>query len=337
MSEILKEPPFFIVGAGRSGTTLVRSLLNAHSRLAVPPETHFMKRAYKDQRHGDDAPADFDFFWQELIRWRRFRDLGVENSEVLKFIEMVGQRDFKTVFAAMLRAYAELTRKSRAGEKTPSHHRHLDRLFGWFPDAQIIVIQRDPRAVVASQLRSPWVREQRAPARVTASLVRRARLFHVANHAMLWMEAYDQNLANAERDPRFRTIAYERLVAEPAAEVRGLCRFLGEVYEPSMLQDRTAARDRASARPPPGWEAWVEQHHAHASRAVSADGQQKWREELSEREVAVIEAVCGHRMAAMGYQAEGKPGWYDRCVAAAVRAADDVETQLRRRLPSRGY
>ena len=336
MPNVFEEPPFFIVGSGRSGTTLVRSLLDAHPRLAVPPETHFMARVERDRAQDGDAPADFDAFWHDLVRWSRFRDLGVDPSDVRQRIERAGRRDFKTVFAAMLRAYADRFGKPRAGEKTPSHYRHVDRLFAWFPGVRIVVVQRDPRAVVASQLRSPWVVEQQVPTRRLQPLVRRLRLFHVAEHAALWMEAYDRHLARADRDPRFHVVAYERLVADAATELGRLCEFLGEAYEPAMLHERNGTRDALVAKhAPPTWRSWVDEHHSRASGAISADGRETWRSELSEREIALIEGLCGPRMAKLGYQPEAGRHNGGARLANTLLAAEGGEARLRRWLGRR--
>lgn len=335
MTELLNEAPFFIVGSGRSGTTLVRSLLNAHPRLAVPPETHFMRRAARRRGADPEAPPDFEAFWRELVRWRRFRDLGVDPDEVRRLVDRAGRQDFKTVFAALLRAYADRTGKPRAGEKTPGHHRYLDRLFAWFPDARIIVVQRDPRAVVASHLRSPWVADHLAARRPTAPIVPRSRLFHVAERATRWMQAYDHHLAAFADDPRFLVVAYERLVAEPVAELRRICEFLGESYEPAMLGERAAGGDTTPATAPAGWYAWEVEHHARAAGAISNDSRERWREDLSAREIAWIEALCTPRMTILGYRPESDRGRAGARLAGTLLLAADAEGHARRWLRRR--
>ena len=65
--------PIFVVGSGRSGTTLVRAMLAAHSRIAVPPETHYVKFTDSFDAKTRDAPEDFTTFWQTLIARRQPR------------------------------------------------------------------------------------------------------------------------------------------------------------------------------------------------------------------------------------------------------------------------
>ena len=299
MTEILQEPPFFVVGHGRSGTTLVRSKLAAHSRLAVPPETHYMARVAKADPTAD-APADFDACWERLIVWRRFLDLGVDPDRVLALIDAGGARDYRSIFAAMLRAYGEAAGKPRVGEKTPGNYRHLHRLFAWFPGARIVVMRRDPRAVVASQVRSPWITEQMEAQ--GGSLLRRRRLFHIIEQAWLWEEAYQRYLTQAETDPRMLIVAYEDVVARPAAELQRLCEFLGETFEPAMM----AGQDSGPARPAadhwsPEWQAWINEHEKKAAAGISPASLEKWRTELSPTEIAFVEQICASGMARFGY------------------------------------
>lgn len=324
-------PPFFIVGCGRSGTTLLQSLLSAHSRIAVTPETHFMKRAEREGARRRKAPADFDAFWRDLMAWSRFREMGVEPAHVLARIEAQGTRDFRTVFAAMLETYGEMTGKPRVGEKTPGHYQYIDMIFDWFPDTRIVAIRRDPRDVVASHLAAPWVTDQMAPGRLRAPFIRRLRAFHVAERALLWRRANDEILADAETDPRVHMVVYEDLVVRPEQELRRICDFLGESYEPGML----APRDDTPTMPVPTtdrirsqWGDWNHTHHARANAPVSAGSVGRWREKLSPSEAGLIEAICGPAMMRRGYRPE-MPGSPRRLLGQALLRAGLAEDRAR--------
>lgn len=139
----LVKDPIFIMGPGRSGTTLVRSMLSAHSRIAITPETHFMQ--WVDQREDvRTAPNNFASFWSKYTAWVRFADLGVDAGRCLELIDLQGERNFENIFRAVLAAYMERTGKPRVGEKSPSHVRYIGTLLNWFPEARILVMLRDP-------------------------------------------------------------------------------------------------------------------------------------------------------------------------------------------------
>lgn len=299
-------PPFFIVGHGRSGTTLVRTMLAAHSRLAVPPETHYLKWIDAFGAKQTETPADFDSFWTELCQRVQFRDLGVDPERVLALADAKGGRTFRGIFEAMLAAYAETEHKARAGEKTPGHYFYLDRIFRWWPDARIIVVRRDPRATIASHLKAPWVTQQLAQREPGTPLMQRYRLYHVAHHAKLWEKAYGRYLAPTD-DPRFHVVSYEDLVAEPAARIAEVASFLGEPFEPGMVERREALGGAAPETRRPEWQGWMREHEERSRAAVSTESLNKWRSALSPREISVIEAICGRTMEQFGYAPDNPP------------------------------
>lgn len=331
MTDILQEPPFFIVGHGRSGTTLVRAKLAGHSRLTVPPETHYMARIAREDP-ASEAPADFDTFWARLTGWRRFLDLKIDPERVLALADAGGRRTYRTIFAAMLRAYGDAAGKPRVGEKTPGNYRHLDRLFAWVPQAKIVAMRRDPRAVVASQIRSPWVSEQMEAQ--GGSWLRRRRLFHVVEQAHLWEEAYQRYLARAETDPRMLIVAYEDLVARPEAEMARLCDFLGERFEPEMLDER----EDIPAAPVSGHSSthsrtWAAEHRKRAASGIDTQSLEKWREQLSAAEIALVEEICAGGMARFGYaRSVHRPG--AGALGEGLLKLGGLETRARRRLRS---
>lgn len=328
MSDLPDANPFFIVGSGRSGTTLLRSILAAHSRLAVTPETHFVKRALRDGAAVAGEPRDFEAFWRDLIDWQRFRDLGVAPQAVLDRLN--GRRGFADILAAMLAAYGAANGKPRVGEKTPSHYRHIPLLLRWFPQARVIAIHRDPRAVVASHLKAPWVVDRLRPGTARAPLLPRARLFHVADRALLWMQAYDRFLPAVSVDRRVTMVAYEDLIARPEPTARRLCAFLGEAFEPGMLAERQGRVGQAAASGalPPAWSAWRGRHEDRAAGPISATGHDRWRAELAPTEIGMIEAVCGPRMERLGYAPEGPRSGALASLARALQVAGETEGRI---------
>lgn len=331
MNEATESPPFFIVGHGRSGTTLVRTMLAAHSRLAVPPETHYLKWTDEFGATRAEAPEDFDAFWTKLCGRMQFRDLDIDPDRVLALTPEHGGRTFRGVFGAMLAAYAEKEGKPRAGEKTPGHYFYLDRIFRWWPEARIVVVRRDPRATIASHLSAPWVTQQLEQREPGSPVMPRYRLFHVAHHAKLWNEAYGRILA-PRGDPRFHVVSYEDLVAEPAARIAEVAEFLGERFEPGMVERRDSLSGAAAEHRKTGeWRAWVREHEEKSKAEISTDGLEKWRSKLGAREVAVIEAICGRTMQRFGY-APDRPAVrriYPALLGLATLRASGVERRTR--------
>jgi hypothetical protein len=296
------ERPIFIVGPGRSGTTLMRSLLSAHSRIAVTPETHFM--SWAEQRGLEQgAPQDFEAFWEDYKAWTRFQDLEVDAAQCRELIERQGENSFRAIFHAVLLAYRAKAGKERVGEKTPGHTRFLSKLLSWYPDAQVIVMSRDPKAVVASQLRTHYVRKRLGPISLRHGIVTGNRTHEIAYYADDWTKIFTEHLAPWHGDPRFHRVHYEALVQNPEREMRAICSFLDEPYEPAMLTRRTSEE----VHPPAGamndekMEEWRQKHHAQSRAPISTDSLDKWKHHLSGVEVAMIEGQCNTTMRRLGY------------------------------------
>lgn len=284
---------------------MLRSVLSAHSRMVITPETHFMKEVEKEGGLDRGAPADFDAFWGSYADTIRFKDLGVDADRCLGLVDQLGERTFCNIFAALLTAYGERAGKERVGEKTPGHVHFLPQLLEWFPDARVIVMQRDPRAVVASQLRSPWVQKQFDSRSWRHGLVPGTRLYQVAYYADDWVGIYERIVPSWRGDSRVRVVSYEALVEDVESEVRALCDFLGEPFEPAMLgrrsSDSVPRPAGTEAMDDGAWREWRREHHAKTLRPVSSDSLDKWREGLTKTEVAMIEGWCFRGMRALGY------------------------------------
>lgn len=301
MSDVTLDRPIFIVGPGRSGTTLLRSLLSAHSRIAVTPETHFLKRAYLSDRKMR-APEDFDAFWQAYIGSTRFLDLGIDADECRRRILSAGDTSFRTIFSAVLASYADQSGKPRVGEKTPGHSAFLSVIFAWYPDARVIAIRRDPRAVVASQLKTPWVNEAMTASADGLSVLGGTRAEMVAYYARDWRHVYETQVAAWQGDPRLTLLAYEDLTRDPEGEMRRICEFLGEEFEPAMVEQKKEEQAPEPTTPVDAqWADWRREHHAKSRGRVTTESLEKWRSSLSDAEIAMIEGHCGRIMKRAGY------------------------------------
>src|SRR5689334_9016245 len=109
MLTVASDRPIFVVGAPRSGTTMLQLMLHAHARIAIPPETRFLMRAYEDRKSWGDLadPANR----RRLATWivegngTKFGDLGLDADEVREEI-VAGPPTLGSAMGIVFRAYA---------------------------------------------------------------------------------------------------------------------------------------------------------------------------------------------------------------------------------------
>ncbi len=299
--------PVFVVGTGRSGTTLMQSLLSAHPRVVIAPETHFMRRvARATPPGGGDEPTDFETFWREFTATVRFGDLGVDADRCLDLIDAQGRRTFRAVFVALLTAHAEVTGAARVGEKSPSHVRFMGELLAWFPHARFVIMRRDPRAVMASKLRNPFVTREIGARSLHGGIVLNGRTDVLRRHIDDYVHVHGRVVPQWATRPEVTVVAYEDLVTDPGTELRRVCAFLDEHYDPAMLTGGPAAPAAApSSLHDDRLDAWRRDHLDRARGPVNAASVGSWRETLTPTEVALIEAGCAEVMAEAGYRPSG--------------------------------
>lgn len=195
--------PIFIIGCPRSGTTLLRLMLDSHPRLSCGEETHFLR----------DLAATVGSHWPLLATY------GVSREDWLRRI-----RDLYEGFQA---DYMARRGKQRWAEKDPTYTLILPFIDQLFPDAQYVHLIRDAYDVVASfHDRWGYLGAMRVARTEWARYVRAGRSFGGTLPA-----------------DRYHEVRYERLVIEPEPTVRELLSFLGEEWDSAVIRFDEAPHD----------------------------------------------------------------------------------------------
>jgi Sulfotransferase family len=289
-----RKPPVFIVGAPRSGTTLLRRILNRHPALAVCEEIRFFEEIYA-RRSAFGALDTLDGrerFVRQLLLTARVRQQG-SDLEKLRGQLMEQGTGYREVFRCILQFYADSQGKSRCGDKSPMNAFVTETLCEWYPGAPIIHLVRDPRDVVASLQRMSWAPKS------------------IVNNAFFWVR-FNQGAERSQHRPEYLRVHYERLVEDPERELIRICSHIGEDYCDSLLTAESFA--------PYSWP-------RSASGAVTRERLGTWREQLTPQQVSVVEWITEARLAAYGYS----PSAGSLSVLAAVRAIIQAGVDLARR------
>jgi hypothetical protein len=297
--------PIFVVGASRSGTNLLRALLNEHSDVWISPETHYfddlrprLPGAGRTQLQSDDRKRCEDYFL--ALGHRAYGQDGDPTSsridrEKLRALaaELGGSGD--DYFQALCLLRARLRQKPRWGEKTPRHVYRITEMLEAFPDAKIICLVRDPRAVIASyrdwRHAGPKHAVWNDDAALAADRLRSQRSYNIILMSLLWRGVVRASHLAAERfgETRVYIQRFERLAADPEREARALCSWLELEYQPSMLAIPVVNSSYVSTGSESG---------------VSSEPVERWRTTLSMNEIGIIERCCGAMMDELDYRRE---------------------------------
>ncbi len=281
--------PFFILACDRSGTTLLRLMLNAHPRLCVPNESDFITELYdRVSEFGAVERVDnLDGLLDALFANPRYRLWKLDDQCVRQAAQRSDQ-SLRGIIESVFVCFAERDSKPRWGDKTPRYTVRVETLARLFPDAQIILLARDPRAVHASLKTVNW--HPHCP------------LFNANKWREYWIKA-TRDLSKYY-PLNHLVVKYEDLVAEPEAVLRRICEFLKEDYAESMLHYYQTARQHQ----PEDLE-----HHELTLLPVSTVPARKWMDTLNSYEIFVVEHITGDLMESLGY----KPSPAPNCLASA--------------------
>lgn len=283
------QPMPVIVGVPRSGTTLLRMMLDAHPALAIPPETGFLPTVARSASRPQTAGALADLICSS-VAWPDFHltehALRAELGRLRPFSAADGVRAF-------YRLYARRFGKPRWGEKTPGYGGCMAEISAFLPESRFVHLLRDGRDVAVS-VRRLWF----APGSDMTTLARD------------WRDRIETTRAQAAQVPHYLEVGYEKLVENPGAVLRRICDFLELEFDPAMLDYPRRAAERLAeheasydprGRLVVGKAArMAQQEWARAAPERSRIG--RWRTELTAEESATFEAAAGPLLRALGYE-----------------------------------
>ncbi len=273
-------PPLFVVGMPRSGTKLLREILNAHPKVAIPEaETEFLP--WLDgwvRRHGrplDDAA--FAALWRAIRDQQFFAYLAESGRRVdaAEWRRACTTHDVAGLFEGLVRAATGAAHGSGRiwGDKSPSYVGQLPLIRGLFPRARVLHLIRDVRDHCVS-MRNAWGKDVARAAQRWVDGVTAARQF---GHAI---------------GADYLELRYEDLIANPRASVTRVCEWLDLEFVPAMLELRAGVENLGDAR---------------GAATIVGDNRGKYRGQLSERTLRTIEGLSGPLLTQLGYRLDFAP------------------------------
>ncbi len=290
-------PAPFVVGATRSGTTLLRLMLDAHPGIAIPSETHFIPELVAArEKHG----ATREQMLELLTSHRRWGDFTIAPEELAERWARIEPLTGAGAVRAFFRLYAEKQGKpdARWGDKTPGYVKSMREIQGYLPEARFIHLIRDGRDVALSVLEQSW-----GPQSIEAA-------------AEKWRSRVNRGRSQAPYLGFYMEVRFEDLVLETERELRRICELIGIDFDERMLGYHETAEQRlqekARALPRAHGEAQSAEKrlasHAKTFEPPNPELIGTWRKRMDAADRAAYEALAGDLLDELGYETENPNG-----------------------------
>ena len=270
--------PCFIVGNDRSGTTMLRLVLDRGPDLAIPPESMFLTDYADVFERGGPGAAEAQALMDAVWRHPKVRLWDLPGPPPAVPAGLGGADAYRWIAAAPFVAYAAKHGKPRWGDKTPHYLHHIDHLLAVWPGARFVVLVRDGRDVAVSLRRMPF-----GPNNAWAA-------------AQWWARGIRAGRRAREQHPEaVLMVRYEDVARRPHDEVPQICAFLGVRYRDDMLALEQADRGKIVADQA-GWLPTI-------FDGINTDAVDRWQRELRPRDQRIFAALAGDELRALGYDA----------------------------------
>lgn len=298
VDQMLNDRPIFIVGAQRSGTTLLRYILSSHPRIYIPPESNFIPRYFGSHPKGILSRGQAIKTVAGILDYRMFfKDWGTDRPDPEQLVDSLNTITPATILDAIYGQYAALHGSERWGDKSPIYSDYVDLLVEIYPKAQFIHIIRDGRDVALSMLNS-----YQSP-----------RFFYVDLYyaAKEWKQRVNNARRSGQRLAKgnYYELHYENLTANPIEEIEMICDYLEEELEPGMAEPHSTANSSHHSKG----------IHSGTRKPLNTESVGKWKSRMPEQDQRLFQSVAGDLLIELGYEV---PDLGVKSIADTVRLAE---------------
>jgi hypothetical protein len=305
-----RAPAPFVVGVNRSGTTLLRMMLDAHPELTIPPETHFVPELIEV---AGDGAADPEALLGTITSQREWGDFGLTEEELLERFRSFDPLTAGDALRSFYEAYAAKQGKPRWGEKTPIYVKSMRAIEGALPEARFVHVIRDGRDVALS------IRD-------------RATKDHPIDRiAHRWVRRITRARQQAKRLRHYKEIRYESLILDTEPTLREVLDFYELPWSDDVLDYHRRSAERLEemqrALPDQGkrTELSVERRmmtHARTTEKPDPRRVSRWRESMDRGDRELFESIAGPLLEELGYATGDGPGTEPRPAEPKPDAAE---------------
>ncbi len=267
---------------GRSGTTLLQSILNAHSNIAFTPESHFLFH-YLSPNSKIPIPGNQKELLDIVVNDENLKRLHLNLADLSKEL-IIDENIWINLFKNILNEYAKKEQVENIGDKDPMNSGLLKVINKYFPEAYVLHIIRDPRDVLLSRLKSGWGAKYPL-------------LAHLGDHKVSIEKALKEGPELF--GDRYIETRYEDLISNTEKEVKNICSALPVDFEEQML-DFSKSSEKLVSEEERKWK-------GNIFGNILAQNQGKWKKGLSKFQKQLSSLIIGDLILKLGYE---KPSGY---------------------------
>ena len=274
--------PFFIIGSGRSGSTLLRAILETNPEVHIPPETYVIGRTIKNYIRYSRLPWSIllKIILSEFEYYPEFTTFGISLRELYNKLIEINQKERNLAYILhnlyLFHAKSVLKNAKRWGDKTPMNTFYLDKIYSVFPDSFFIHIIRDGRDVVLSYMKM-------------------GRYNTMQESADRWFLSVQKAIKFGRRHPeQYIEIRYEDLVRSPKKSIQFVCDFIGLEFMDNMLRHNEMNINLGDVE--------VRSHHKNVKNEINVASIGKWRKQFKTKEIAWLNDRIGPLLEQLGYE-----------------------------------
>lgn len=214
---VFSSSPIFIGGLDRTGKTLMRLMLSAHSKIAITRRTYLWPKY--NNKFGDlKQPENLNRCLVEILDSKTIANFELDGDRIRELF-LKGNATYPRLFAIILMQFADSQGKTRWGEQMGMIEQYADLIISAYPDAKIIHMIRDPR----DRYTEKFADQNSKPGKVGWETER-------------WLKSISLADRNLQRYPdNYLVLRYESFTSQPEETMRKVCDFIGEYYEQNML------------------------------------------------------------------------------------------------------
>lgn len=280
---MLTGQPFFIFGNPRSGTSLLRLMINNHPEIIVPPECGFTEWLYDEFGKIEYSEYVYRHFLSEVFKARKFETWGLSYEELLSELIEKKPRNYQELIMEIYFGYARKHGKhvKEVGDKNNYYINKIEKIENIFPGCKKIFIVRDGRDVTCSylDLKNKDIESQYKPTLAEG----------IADIARQWQKSVEVMAFWSEKGAL--SIRYEDLVVDPHGTLTKVCDFLSLRYSDKML-DYYNNNDE-----PEEFKAWK----GKTFKAVETSSVARFKADLTRDQLQTFQSVAGRGLETVGY------------------------------------